>query len=77
MASVTLEHARRMYKLWCDAEERLASGAVQAYTIGSRSLTYYDIGLIQRQIDHWARVIATLEGTYSGRYSRQVVPRDL
>lgn len=77
MALTTLEHARKMYALWCEAEEKLASGAVKSYQIGSRSLTYLDLGMIQAQKDYWARMIGTLEGTYSARYSRQAVPRDL
>lgn len=76
MALYTLEYAKKMLDLWCDAQMKIAGGAAQSYKIGSRELTYYDLSEIQQQIDYWSKQIGVLEGTYSGRSTRQVVFRD-
>lgn len=73
----TLAYAQKMLNLCLEAQEKILSGAVHSYTIGSRALTYLDLKEIQAMIDYWSKMVDALNGTYSTRHTRQVVPRDL
>lgn len=58
----------------------LLSGRVQSYTIGSRSLTKFDITVLEQTITKWEQEVASLEnqlaGTGKARKAVGVVPRD-
>ena len=57
----------------------LAKGQVQSYTIGSRSLTKFDLTKLMEEIKELEKEIDILESQVSGRKPRKaigVVPRD-
>lgn len=57
----------------------LADGGVQSYTIGSRSLTKFDLGEITKEIDGHEKAIGEMEAVLRGGSRRRavgVVPRD-
>lgn len=57
----------------------LLNGQVQMYTIGSRSLTKFDLVKLREEIDYHEKEIAALTAMLSGQRRRRavaVVPRD-
>lgn len=57
----------------------LADGGVQSYTIGSRSLTKFDLGKITEEIAGHEKAISEMEAVLRGGSRRRavgVVPRD-
>lgn len=65
-----------LYKAYTD----LAKGKVQQYTIGSRSLTKYDISKIMDEIKELEKEIDVLEGLLNGGKKRKavgIIPRDI
>lgn len=57
----------------------LADGGVQQYSIGSRSLTKFDLTKIREEIEYHEKKMAELEALLSGGKRRKavgVVPRD-
>lgn len=57
----------------------LLSGRVKSYTIGSRSLTRFDLSELENTMTKTENEIATLEGMLRGGKARKavgVVPRD-
>lgn len=62
-----------------DAYEKLLSGEVKSYAIGSRNLTKFDLPDLENTIAKWEREIDELEaqlGGYGKRKSVGVIPRD-
>ena len=53
------EHYEKMLKLWMQAEEAAVTG--KAYTIGSRSLTRYDLDEILKMQNFYRQKLAELE----------------
>lgn len=51
MAGITQVEAEAKLSTWMDAEDKVASG--QSYTIGNRSLTRADLGMIGERIAYW------------------------
>ena len=51
MAGLSLTQVEAKLTLWLAAEEKIAEG--QAYTIGDRSLTRADLGLIAERINFY------------------------
>jgi len=84
MATVTEKKIRLAFHR--DAAEKLraayialADGGVQSYTIGSRSLTKFDLSTIGEEIAMHEKKMDELEAELSGRSRRRavgVVPRD-
>lgn len=57
----------------------LADGGVQSYSIGSRSLTKFDLGKISEEIAGHEKAINELHAVMNGRSRRRavgIVPRD-
>lgn len=57
----------------------LAAGGVQSYTIGSRSLTKFDLGKITEEIAGHEKAISEMEAVLRGGSRRRavgVIPRD-
>lgn len=76
MSEITLEHARKMLRLWLEAEEAVSTG--QSYTIGTRSLTRVNMAEIRKAQTYWENRIAALEsGRGRGCRVMRAVPRDL
>lgn len=62
-----------------EAYEKLLSGEVQSYTIGSRSLTKFDLETLQDTIEKWEKEVDELEAQLAGYKKRKsvgVIPRD-
>ena len=62
-----------------EAYEKLLSGEVQSYTIGSRSLTKFDLEPLQDTIAKWEKEVDELEAQLAGYKKRKsvgVIPRD-
>ena len=62
-----------------EAYEKLLSGEVQSYTIGSRSLTKFDMETLQDTIEKWEKEVDELEAQLAGYKKRKsvgVIPRD-
>lgn len=62
-----------------EAYEKLLSGEVQSYTIGSRSLTKFDLETLQDTIAKWEKEVGELEAQLAGYKKRKsvgVIPRD-
>ncbi|MFR8038604.1 MAG: DUF6148 family protein [Anaerovoracaceae bacterium] len=62
-----------------EAYEKLLSGEVQSYTIGSRSLTKFDLSSLQDTIEKWEKEVDELEAQLNGLKKRKsvgVIPRD-
>ena len=62
------------------AAERKILGGVQSYKIGSRELTYADLGAIRSEIKALCKELEDLENSLSGkgrRASYRIIPRDL
>lgn len=51
----------------------LADGGVQSYTIGSRSLTKFDLGRISEEIAGHEKAISEMESVLSGGSRRRAV----
>jgi hypothetical protein len=60
----TLDEARAELELWKAAKRAAATG--KAYTIGSRSLTRYDLSEINAEIDKLAGIVDALSSGRSG-----------
>ena len=84
MANVTdmrikIEFHRKAVVSLREAYLALIDGGVQSYTIGSRSLTKFDLGDIMEEIKGHEKAINELEAALSGRKRRKavgVIPRD-
>lgn len=62
-----------------EAYDKLLSGEVQSYTIGSRSLTKFDLETLQDTIAKWEKEVDELEALLAGQKRRKsvgVIPRD-
>lgn len=84
MKKATIQHRLEvrwdaLNKLY-DAYNTLISGQVQSYSIGSRSLTKFDITKLREEIKQLEMEIDQLEGMLEGgsrRKAVRVIPRDL
>lgn len=77
MAGITLEQAEAKLKLWMDAEDKVSAG--QSYTIGTRSLSYANLGSIRDNIKFWNTKVKQLERKRKGKGTariRNVIPTD-
>jgi len=59
MAGITQEQAEAKLTTWLDAEDKVASG--QSYTIGGRSLTRADLGMIGERVAYWDSYVKRLD----------------
>jgi hypothetical protein len=78
-AKSSLEFHRAALQKLRDAYLALVDGGVQSYSIGSRSLTKFDLSDISDEIQAHERKIAELEAVLRGGSRRRavgVVPRD-
>lgn len=83
MKRATIEKRLTMRKSFLEkayeAYEKLLSGEVQSYTIGSRSLTKFDLETLQDTIAKWEKEVDELEAQLAGYKKRKsvgVIPRD-
>lgn len=69
-----LERKKTRLDLYYDQEEKMLTGGVQSYGVGSRNLTRYntDLAQIREAINKLEKEIEELEGLISGNKSRQV-----
>lgn len=75
-----LERKKERLDLYYKQEEKIMTGGVQAYGIGSRSLTRYntDLAQVRDTISKLEEEIEELEGLLSGntpRKCRAIIPR--
>ena len=70
-----LERKRARLDLYLAQEEKMLTGGVQSYGIGSRNLARYntDLGQIRSTIEKLESEIEELEGLITGTKSRKVV----
>lgn len=76
---IKIEFHRNAVKALREAYISLVEGGVQSYTIGSRSLTKFDLGKIMGEIRAHEKAINELEAAMSGKKRRKavgVIPRD-
>ena len=71
-----IERKQARLDLYYAAEEAILSGA-QSYTIGSRSLTRADLGVIETMIKKLEEEIGVLEDGRKPRRAFGVIPRDI
>lgn len=71
---VTVEEAERKYKMWSDAEDKVAIGG-KSYSIAGRQLTRVDLPQIREQMEYWGLVVKELKG--QRRTSVEIIPRDV
>ena len=72
-------HLKDRLDLYLSAESKILGG-VQSYKIGSRELTYADLGAIRSEIKSLFKELEDLENSLLGkarRASYRVIPRDL
>jgi len=74
MSAITLETAQKHLAAWLEAE--LVVSNSQSYKIGTRNLTYADLGQIRQQIKYWKKQVEQLSKRGRNRVMR-AVPRDL
>lgn len=75
-----LEHRKAMLEECYKAEMKLMQGEVKQYTIGSRSLTRFDLSELWDMIQQLEKEIDELEAVLAGGKRRKVVgvvPRDI
>lgn len=70
-----LETKKARLALYYNQEEKMLTGGVQSYGVGSRNLARYntDLAQIQKVIKELEEEIKELEGLISGTKSRKVV----
>lgn len=76
---IQVEFHRESAKKLREAYLALIEGGVQSYTIGSRSLTKYDLEKIRAEIKAHEKAINELEAALCGKKRRKavgVIPRD-
>lgn len=76
-----IEQTRERLTLYIEQEKKILQGGVQAYGIGSRSLTRYntDLSAVRAAIDELQAKLDELENLLDGgscRRSLRVVPKD-
>lgn len=71
---VELERKKARLELYYKQEEKIMTGGVQAYGVGSRSLTRYntDLAQVRDTISKLEEEIEELEGLIAGNKSRKV-----
>lgn len=79
--SEKLERKKKRLELYYNKEEEILTNGVQAYGLGTRSITRYnaDLANVKAQIKELEKEIEELEGGLSGKKPRKavaVVPRD-
>lgn len=77
---VELEKKKQRLELYYKQEEKMLTGGVQSYGIGSRNLARYntDLAQIREAIKELEDEIGELEGLISGKKSRKcvgIIPR--
>lgn len=73
------EFHRKARNTLMDAYIAIADGGVQSYTIGSRTLTKFDLPMIRKEIAEHEKTINELEAQMKGGKRRKavgVIPRD-
>lgn len=78
-ARIKIEFHRKAVTSLREAYLALVDGGAQSYTIGSRSLTKFDLEKITKEINEHEKAIAELEVVLNGGRRRKavgVVPRD-
>lgn len=71
----TLEQAREMHSLWFEAYKAASTG--KSYSIEGRTLTRQNISEINKELQRWSDVIASLTGQRSTGRTKRVVLVDL
>ena len=76
------ELLKKWWGIW-EAYDKLTSGGVQSYTIGSRSVTYMDVEQLWLELERLGRLIKAVcgidmgLGSLSPVASKRVIQRDL
>jgi len=74
-----LNHWKTIYENLAGAMEALSSGGVKYYLINDRQLTYTDIDVISKELQHAERMVDYYTSLLNGGRARKafsVIPRD-
>lgn len=69
---MTLEEAKRKYRMWSEAEDAASQG--KSYVIDGMSLTRQDLRTIREAMNYWAGRIRALQGRKTSPFKHGIAP---